>query len=96
MNTLSTPKFIEDQDKNLKISQTGNKTESALLEMAYRMGYNYERFRVNAKVKRIYSTGFPKKKMATVYKDEKGKLYLFLKGSPNFVLGYCSQIINRY
>jgi hypothetical protein len=37
--------------------------------MSYRMGYNYERFRMNSKIKRIYTSSAPKKKMATVYKD---------------------------
>ena len=69
MNSLANPKFIENKGKTLKIEHIGNKTESALLEMAYRMGYNYERFRINSKVKRIYSTTLPKKKMATIYKD---------------------------
>lgn len=69
MNTQATPKFIEGSDNTLSIEHIGNKTESALLEMSYRMGYNYERFRVSSKVKRIYSTTIPKKKMATIYKD---------------------------
>lgn len=34
--------------------------------------------------------------MATVYKDESGKLYLFVKGSPKFLLSYCTYHINRY
>ena len=68
MNSTASPKFI-DEKGSIKVQQMGNKTESALLEMAYRMGYNYERFRINSKVKRIYSTATPKKKMATVYKD---------------------------
>lgn len=63
--------------------------------MAYLMGYNYERFRTNSRVKRIYTTGPPKKKMASVYRDERGRLYLFVKGSPNFILPYITSYINR-
>jgi len=77
------------------VEQTGNKTECALLEMAYRMGYNYQRFRVSSRVKRIYSSGHSKRKMATVYRDESGKLFLFVKGSTVFVLPYCSYYINK-
>jgi len=33
--------------------------------------------------------------MATVYRDESGKLYLFVKGSTGFVLPYCSYYINK-
>ena len=79
----------------LKVEHIGNKTESALLEMAYRMGYNYERFRVQSRVKRIYTSGFYKKRMATIYRDETGKLYLFVKGATAFLLPYCSYYINK-
>lgn len=96
MNTTASPKFIESEGKTLKIEHVGNKTESALLEMSYRMGYNYERFRMNSKIKRIYTSSAPKKKMATVYKDEKGKVFLFIKGSPKLLLSYCRFHINRY
>ena len=34
--------------------------------------------------------------MATIYRDERGKLYLFVNGSTSFVLPYCSYFINRY
>lgn len=64
--------------------------------MAFRMGYNYEKFRMNSRIKKIYSSTIPKKKMATIYKDEHGKLFLFAKGSPKFLLPYCSYHINRY
>ncbi len=96
MNTVASPKFIEENGVITKIEQIGNKTESALLEMAYRMGFNYERFRVNSRVKRIYSSGRIKRKMATIYRDERGKLYLFVKGATAFVLPYCSFYINKF
>jgi magnesium-transporting ATPase (P-type) len=41
MNTQATPKFIESNGSSLSIEHVGNKTESALLEMAYRLGYHY-------------------------------------------------------
>ena len=63
--------------------------------MSYRMGYNYERFRMNSKIKRIFASSTSKKKMATVYKDEKGKAFLFIKGSPKSLLSYCRFHINR-
>jgi magnesium-transporting ATPase (P-type) len=50
---------------------------------------------VPSRVKRIYSSGFYKKKMATIYRDESGKLYLFVKGASGFLLPYCSYYINR-
>lgn len=33
--------------------------------------------------------------MATVYEDDKGKLYLFVKGAPDFMLPVCSHFINK-
>ena len=33
--------------------------------------------------------------MATVYEDEKGKLYLFVKGAPDFTIPSCSHFINK-
>ena len=41
MNTIACPQFIEEGGKMMKVEHIGNKTESALLELAYRMGYNY-------------------------------------------------------
>ena len=33
--------------------------------------------------------------MATVYEDEKGKLFLFVKGAPNFTIPACSHYANK-
>lgn len=33
--------------------------------------------------------------MASIYRDESGKLYLFVKGSTAFLLPYCSYYINK-
>lgn len=41
MNTHACPKFILGPDKSVQVLPQGNKTESALLEMAFIMGYNY-------------------------------------------------------
>jgi magnesium-transporting ATPase (P-type) len=97
MNTQACPKFVHRSNNSLQVLHVGNKTESALLEMVYLMGYNYETIRMNPKVKikRIYSSSHPKRKMGTVYWDEQGKLYLFVKGSPNFLLNYCTSFINK-
>ena len=95
-NTIACPQFVEEAGKVIKIEHIGNKTESALLELAYRMGYNYERFRATSRIKKIYSTGHFRKKMATIYRDTTGKLYLFVKGSTAFLLPYCSYYINKF
>jgi len=33
--------------------------------------------------------------MATVYEDEKGKIYAFVKGAPDFMWPVCSHFIDR-
>jgi magnesium-transporting ATPase (P-type) len=62
--------------------------------MAYKMGFDYKKFRNRDKIKKIFPFSSEKKKIATVYEDEKGKLYVFVKGAPDFLLSYCSQYVN--
>lgn len=59
------------------------------------MGYDYEKFRNRDKIKKIFPFSSEKKKMATVFEDDKGKLYLFVKGAPDFMLPACSHFINK-
>jgi magnesium-transporting ATPase (P-type) len=33
--------------------------------------------------------------MATVYADEKGTTYVFVKGAPDFLLEHCTKFINK-
>jgi Ca2+ transporting ATPase len=94
-NSNANPKFVADKGTNLRIEQNGNKTECALLEVAYRLGYDYEKFRNRDRIKKIFPFSSEKKKMATVYEDEKGKLYLFVKGAPDFMIPSCTHFINR-
>lgn len=45
-NSNANPEFIFNEDKSiLRSNQLGNKTECALLEMAYNLGYNYKQCR---------------------------------------------------
>lgn len=74
--------------------QIGNKTECALLEMAFKMGYDYKKFRSRDKIKKIFPFSSAEKKMATIYEDEKGKLLCFVKGAPDFLLSHCTSYIN--
>lgn len=59
------------------------------------MGYDYEKFRNRDRIKKIFPFSSEKKKMATVYEDEKGKLYLFVKGAPDFMVPHCTHFVNR-
>ena len=33
--------------------------------------------------------------MATDYQDDKGAIYVFVKGAPDFLIPYCSKYVNR-
>lgn len=68
-NSSANPKFVSDRNSPLRIEQIGNKTECALLEVAYRMGYDYEKFRNRDRIKKIFPFSSERKKMATVYED---------------------------
>ena len=59
------------------------------------MGYDYEKFRNRDRIKKIFPFSSERKKMATCYEDEKGKLYLFVKGAPDFMMPSCNQYINK-
>ena len=94
-NSSANPKFIEERGQPLRVDQIGNKTECALMEVAYRMGYDYEKFRNRDRIKKTFPFSSAKKKMATCYEDDKGKMYLFVKGAPDFMLPSCSHYINK-
>ena len=94
-NSNANPRFIAERGQPFRIEQNGNKTECALLEVAYNWGYDYEKFRNRDRVKKVFPFSSEKKKMATVYEDEKGKMYLFVKGAPDFMIPACSHFINQ-
>lgn len=33
--------------------------------------------------------------MCTIYEDDKGTMYAFVKGGPDFLLPYCTKFINK-
>lgn len=63
--------------------------------MAYRMGYDYKKFRNKDHIVKVFPFSSEKKKMATIYKDDKGSIYVFVKGAPDFLAPYCNKYINR-
>lgn len=93
-NTSASP-TIARQGTEVTNNQVGNKTECALLEMSFRMGYDYKKFRNKENQLRIFPFSSEKKKMATVYADEKGVNYVFVKGAPDFLLEHCTKFINK-
>lgn len=63
--------------------------------MAYKMGYDYKKWRNKDQQKKVFPFSSQKKKMCTVYADDKGVKYAFVKGAPDFLIPYCSKYINR-
>ncbi len=93
-NTQASP-TITRQGNDVLNNQVGNKTDCALLEMAFRMGYDFKKFRNRDNVIRVFPFSSEKKKMATVYADEKNMTYVFVKGAPDFLLEHCTKFINK-
>ena len=93
-NSNANPKIVRS-GTDLAIDQIGNKTECALLEMAFRMGYDYKKFRSKENQKKVFPFSSEKKKMCTIYEDDKGTNYAFVKGAPDFLLEYCTKYINK-
>lgn len=82
--------------KGSKFEQIGNKTQCALLEMAYYLGYNYEEIR--REVKSINSVPFSseRKRMSVIYNlEKKNQHYIFSKGAPEILLESCSRRIDK-
>lgn len=93
-NTGASPS-ITRVGSEVKNNQVGNKTDCALLEMAFRMGFDYKKFRKRDQQLKIFPFSSERKKMATCYVDEKQTQYTFVKGAPDFLIPYCTKFINR-
>ena len=59
------------------------------------MGYDYKKYRNRDHIQKIFPFSSEKKKMCTVYKEDRGKTYAFVKGAPDFLLPYCTKFINK-
>jgi len=73
-----------------KFVQIGNKTECALLEMAYNLGFDFRQVRKQHKILRIIPFSSQRKKMSCVVELENGRTVIFSKGAPDFLLQNCS------
>ncbi len=94
-NSSANPIFKREGSKIIP-NQIGNKTECALLEMAYVMNYDYKKYRASReRIPFILPFSSEKKKMATVYKNDKGSMTTFVKGAPDFLIPYCTKYINK-
>lgn len=83
-------------EKGGKFKQIGNKTECALLEMAYKFGYNYIEIRESTKAINTIPFSSQRKRMSVIfYHPQKQRYYLFSKGAPEILIENCRHFINK-
>lgn len=85
VNSTATPVFT----RSLK-EQMGNKTEMALMEFCYNLGVDYSKVRTLDDIVLMVPFSSERKKMLTLFKDEKGTMWLYAKGAPEIILEACS------
>lgn len=91
LNSNATPEFIKEGD-SFRVNQIGNKTECALLELSYKMGYSYKEHRKADDLVKVFPFSSSKKNMKTIAKVD-GKNITFLKGAPDFNIPQCVSYI---
>ncbi len=59
------------------------------------MGYDYKKFRSRDHIVKVFPFSSERKKMATVYQDDERKIYVFVKGAPDFLTPYCTKFVSK-
>lgn len=80
---------------NGEFEQIGNKTECALLEVADKLGFDYEKIRGEDKVKRSIPFSSKRKMMTTIWEVESGKGHVYTKGASEMVLEKVTKILGK-
>lgn len=77
------------------MEQIGNKTDCALLELARDLDFDYRKVRKENEqnVIKILPFSSETKTMSSVV-NYKGKVHIFTKGAPDFLLKFCSKYLN--
>lgn len=79
--------------------QEGNKTECALLELAYLMGYDFRKVREQsgALVRKTIPFSSDRKRMSVLYdyKNDRTTFRVYCKGAPDVLLERCTHFINK-
>jgi len=96
-NSNANPKISVKENGSLENIQIGNKTECALLEMAFKLGFNYKEHRVEDNIKQVYCFSSKTKSMTTVSEENKKdkQLFIWTKGAPDFLLSQCNAFVNK-
>jgi calcium-translocating P-type ATPase len=92
LNSTACPTLI-GQDK---FEQLGNKTECALLELAYKKGFDYEKHRKQELIKKVVPFSSKLKMMATICQVDKKDQFtvrIFVKGASEVILEKCTKLL---
>ena len=90
LNSSANP-IIEEFNGALRVDQIGNKTDCALLEVAHILGYDYRdvRKKNEPNILKVVPFSSATKTMSTVI-NYKGRVHVFSKGAPDFLLKNCA------
>jgi Ca2+-transporting ATPase len=58
------------------------------------MGYDYRKLRTPEKLIKVFPFCSYKKKMATIYAEDRRTTYVFVKGAPDLLMESCNKFIN--
>lgn len=92
VNSNANPKV---KTNNQKWEQIGNKTQCALLQMAFKFGYDYRNLRKQIQVVDTVPFSSSRKRSSAICKLEDGKLVMFSKGAPDFLLPSCTHYVDK-
>jgi Ca2+ transporting ATPase len=90
LNSSANPILVE-KNGILEIDQIGNKTDCALLEVAHILGHDYRNIRKENEenIVKVVPFSSETKTMSSVV-NYKGKLHIFSKGAPDYLLKNCA------
>ncbi|MEN6384887.1 MAG: HAD-IC family P-type ATPase [Phycisphaerales bacterium] len=89
----NTAKLVEPGKEQNYWNIIGDPTEGALLTMAQKAGFDYERERKNCPVVRRFPFESVRKRMSSINRLTDGNLFAFIKGSPKEVLELSTKIV---
>ena len=89
INSQARPQLIAGK----RWEQIGNKTECALLELAFELGYDYQNYRERDEIKRLIPFSSKRKRMTTVWQVDNETVRIYCKGAPEMVLEHTTKIL---
>lgn len=93
VNSTANPK-VDVVEKSLE--EIGNKTECALLKLAFSNQFDFRNYRPDTKkkIKKQIPFSSERKMMITIYQLDENKFRIFFKGAPEFLMPKCIEFLN--